>query len=240
MENTTVKRFYQAVTVSQLDDGTNPGWRVLLDGRGIKTAAGAPQIVPTRALAEALAQEWSAQGETIDATSFPLRDLADYAIDVVENDREDVIASLLPYAETDTLCYRADPDEPLHRRQIEVWEPVLSQAEARFGVQFTRVSGIVHKPQLSQTLEALRGEMAGLDPFSLAALRMTASLAASLSIGLLALEPDADITALWNAASLEEEWQADLWGRDWEAEERREGRANAFALAAHFAGLTRA
>lgn len=232
-----MKRFYQAATVVPADEGAGSGWRVLLDGRGIKTAAAAAQVVPTRALAEALAQEWAAQGETIDAASFPLRDLADYAIDVVMLEREDVITSLLPYAETDTLCYRADPDEPLHRRQLEVWEPVLAQAEARFGVQFTRVSGIVHRPQPAQTLATLRGEMAQLDPFALAALRMTASLAASLATGLLALEPDAEITALWNAASLEEEWQADLWGRDWEAEERRAGRAEAFALAARFASL---
>lgn len=228
-----MKRFYQAVTVSQAEGG----WRVLLDGRGIKTAAGAAQVVSTHALAEALAQEWDAQGETIEPATFPLRDLADYAIDVVADGREDVVSSLIPYAETDTLCYRADPDEPLHRRQLEVWEPILARAEQRFGVQFTRVSGIVHKPQPPETVATLRAEMEQRDPFTLAALRMTASLSASLTIGLLALEPGADIAALWNAASLEEEWQAELWGRDWEAEERRAGRLQAFRLAARFAGL---
>lgn len=233
-----MKRFYKSVVVAEAADRADAGWRVLLDGRGIKTAAGAPQIVPTQSLAQALAQEWEVQGETIDAATFPLRDLADYAIDVVASGREEVVSSLLPYAETDTLCYRADPDEPLHRRQIEVWEPLLTQAEARFGVQFTRVSGIVHKPQPAETLARLRIELEQRDAFTLAALRMTASLSASLTIGLMALEPDADVAALWNAASLEEEWQADLWGRDWEAEERRAGRAQAFALAARFARLT--
>jgi chaperone required for assembly of F1-ATPase len=237
VENTPVKRFYQAVTVAPVDRAPGGGWRVLLDGRGIKTAAGAQQIVPTQALAQALAQEWEAQTETIDTTAFPLRDLADYAIDVVANDRADVVSGLLPYAETDTLCYRADPDEPLHRRQLDIWEPVLARAEARFGVQFTRVSGIVHKPQPAETLATFRAELEQRDPFTLAALRMTASLAASLAIGLLALEPDADVPALWDAASLEEEWQAELWGRDWEAEERRAGRLQAFTLAARFAQM---
>jgi chaperone required for assembly of F1-ATPase len=233
VENTPLKRFYQAVTVAQADGG----WRVLLDGRGIKTAGGAAQVVPTEALAEALSQEWDAQGDTIEPTTFPLRDLADYAIDVVTDDREDVVSSLVPYAETDTLCYRADPDEPLHRRQLEVWEPILAHAEQRFGVQFTRVSGIVHKPQPLETLAILRAEMERRDSFTLAALRMTASLSASLAIGLLALEPDADTATLWDAASLEEEWQAELWGRDWEAEDRRAGRLEAFKLAARFAAL---
>jgi chaperone required for assembly of F1-ATPase len=235
MENATVKRFYKSVEVAEAPEAS--GWRVLLDGRGIKTAAAAAQIVPTRALAEAMAQEWSAQGETLDATTFPLRDLADFAIDVVAKSKEDTVTGLLPYAETDTLCYRADPDEPLHRRQLQTWEPVLAQAEARFGVQFTRVSGIVHRPQPPATLERLAAELRSKDAFTLAALRMLASLSASLTVGLLALEPEADIAALWQAASLEEEWQAELWGREWEAEERRAQRFAAFKLAARFAEL---
>jgi chaperone required for assembly of F1-ATPase len=233
MENAAVKRFYKNVTVAPADGG----WRVLLDGRGIKTAAGAPQIVPTEALAQALAQEWAAQGETLDPSAFLLRDLADFAIDAGAVD--DIALTLLPYAETDTLCYRADPDEPLHRRQLDVWEPVLTRAEARFGVHFTRVSGIVHKPQPPATLARLAAELQGHDAFTLAALRMLASLAASLVVALLAIESDADTKALWDAANLEEEWQAELWGREWEAEERRARRFEAFALAARFAALSR-
>lgn len=231
-----MKRFYKTVAVDEADGG----WRVLLDNRGIKTAAGAPQIVPSRALADALAQEWSEQGETLDPTLFALRDLADFAIDAISSGKEDTVAGLLPYAETDTLCYRADPDEPLHRRQLEVWEPVLTRAETRFDIRFTRISGIVHKPQPAPTLERLALELQRCDPFTLAALRVLASLSASLVVGLLAIEPDADIAALWDAANLEEEWQAELWGREWEAEERRARRFAAFALAARFAALARA
>jgi chaperone required for assembly of F1-ATPase len=235
MENAAVKRFYKTVSIAP----TDAGWRVLLDGRGIKTAAGAPQIVPTQALAEALAEEWSAQGETLDPAAFVLRDLADFAIDAIAGARQDAVTGLLPYAETDTLCYRADPDEPLHRRQLEIWEPVLTEAERRFAVQFTRVSGIVHKPQPPATLARLAAELQGHDAFTLAALRMLASLSASLVVALLAIAPDADIAGLWAAASLEEEWQADLWGREWQAEERRAQRFAAFVVASRFANLAR-
>ncbi|MEW9854173.1 ATP12 family chaperone protein [Novosphingobium sp. M1R2S20] len=230
-----MKRFYKSVSVAQ-DDG---GWRVQLDGRGIKTAGGAVQSVPARKLADALAAEWAAQGEQIDPASFPLRDLTDYAIDSIASGREDPVEGLLRYAETDTLCYRADPDEPLHRRQIEVWEPLLTQAEARFDVRFVRASGIVHRPQPEATLETLRTQLQALGPFHLAAMRMLASLSASLTIALLAIEPEADIPSLWHAANLEEEWQAELWGRDEEAEARRQERFDAFALAARFVDLVR-
>jgi len=230
-----MKRFYQDVAV----EAAESGYRVTLNGRPIRTQGGAPQIVPTRALAEALGDEWRAQGEEIDPKSFVLRDLADYAIDRVARDPAGSIARLIPYAETDTLCYRADPDEPLYRRQQALWEPLLQAAEARHGVRLERVSGIVHRPQPPETLARLRELLEALDPFTLAALETLTSLAASLTVGLLALEPDADPDALFAAANCEQDWQAELWGWDAQAEEGRALRRDAFGKAAEFARLVR-
>lgn len=234
-----MKRFWKEVAVERAPDDLGAGWRVVLDGRPIKTQGGNQQIVPTRALAELLASEWSGQGEEIDTSAFAGRDMTDYAIDLVAHDRPATIAKLLRYVETDTLCYRADPDEPLHRRQWAVWEPIISQFEAREGVKLERVSGVLHKPQSPSTLATLRARLERLDPFSLAALETMASLSASLTVALLALEKDADIDALWAAAELEELWQVELWGSDWEAEERRERRKTAFRQAAAFGSAAR-
>lgn len=231
-----MKRFYKAATVDENDGG----FGVLLDGRAVKTVSGRPQRVPTRALAEAMAAEWAGQGEEIDPRAFVLRDMADYAIDVVAPERARAVMELLPYAETDTLCYRAEPDEPLAVRQRAVWEPLLAAAENRLGVRFTRVAGVIHRPQPAEALNRLRAELETLDAFALAALRNTASLAASLTIGLAAIEPGADIDALWDAANLEEDWQAELWGKDAQAMELRARRHAAFTAAAHFARLAAA
>ncbi|GAO55067.1 ATP12 family chaperone protein [Novosphingobium sp. MD-1] len=231
-----MKRFYKDVTVVA-EDG---GFRVVLDGRGIRTVGGRPQIVPARALAEAMAAEWADQGDEIDSTRFHLRDMADFALDVVAPERARTIGELLPYAETDTLCYRAEPDEPLAARQRAVWEPLLSAMETRIGVSFHRVSGVMHRPQPPEAIERIAGELEGLDAFALAALRNTASLAASLTLGLAAIAPGADVEALWNAANLEEDWQAELWGKDAEAQDRRNKRFAAFRAATRFAELARA
>jgi chaperone required for assembly of F1-ATPase len=230
-----MKRFYTEAQAAPVDGG----WQVQLDGRGVKTAGGLPQIVPSQVLAAALAAEWAAQEETIVPAGFVLRDMADYAIDVVAPDPATLRGGLLRYAETDTLCYRADPGEALHRRQLERWEPLLAAAETRDGVRFTRISGIIHQSQPPETLERLGDRLERLDPFTLAALNTLTSLACSLVIGLAALEPGGDAGALWIAAELEEEWQAEQWGRDAEAEERRARRAKAFADAAQFAALVR-
>ncbi|MFM5954194.1 MAG: ATP12 family protein [Novosphingobium sp.] len=228
-----MKRFYKEVSVAPEESG----WRVLLDGRGVKSQGGRPQIVPTRALAEALAAEWAAQGDEINPAGFLLRDLADFAIDVIPADRAAAVAAVLRFAESDTLCYRAEPDEPLHARQLAVWEPLLKAAEARWDVHFERISGIIHRAQPAATLKRLDAVLTAQDDFALAALNTLASLAASLVIALAALEPDADIPALWDAAELEADWQTEQWGADAEAEARREQRFAAFAAAARFAAL---
>ena len=228
-----MKRFWKDATVEPFEGA----YRVALDGRPIRTQGGAPQIVPGAGLAEALAAEWRAQGEEIDPQAFALRDLADFAIDHVRADRAGAIAGLLRYAETDTLCYRADPDEPLYRRQQDLWEPLLKAFEARHGVRLERISGVVHRAQPEATIARLGEVLAAHDDFTLAALTTLASLAASLAVALEALEPAADPAALFAAANCEQDWQAELWGWEATAESLRAARLAAFEKALEFARL---
>lgn len=230
-----MKRFYKNVAVTPEADG----WRITLDGRSIRTARGAAQLLPTKTLALAMAEEWAGQGETIDPARFVLRDLADYAIDVVAAERGDVITTLLRYAETDTLCYRGEPDEPLFERQFAVWEPMLVAAEARWDVHFERISGIIHRPQPPTTIKRLEAVLQAEGAFALAALNTLTSLAASLVVGLAALAPEADAETLWAAAELEGDWQTEQWGSDAEADALRARRLATFASAMRFAALAR-
>jgi chaperone required for assembly of F1-ATPase len=230
-----VKRFYthcRAVAAGLL-------WQVLLDDRKVRTQGGLPQLVPSFALAEAMVAEWEAQGEAIDPGTFPLRDLADYAIDVVQPDPSQVADDLLRFAETDTLCYRAEPDEPLGIRQRDLWEPLVLAIETQLDVRFIRLAGVIHRPQPGETIAALKAEMLRLDAFELAALHTLTSLAASLVIGLAALDPAADAEALFAASNLEEDWQAELWGKDDAAIELRARRLARFCEAARFVRLAR-
>ena len=231
-----MKRFWKDVAVEPAGEA----WRVTLDGKPIRTQGGRPQLLPSRAVADALAGEWRAQGEEVDPHAFPLRDLADFAIDHVAADRAAAIGGLLRYAETDTLCYRADPDEPLYRRQQELWEPLATAFEARHGVRLERVSGIIHRAQPEATMAKLGEALAAHDDLTLAALATLAPLAASLTVALEALEPRADPAALFAAANCEQDWQAELWGWDLEAERVRGLRLAAFGKAVEFARLARA
>jgi chaperone required for assembly of F1-ATPase len=226
-----MKRFWQEVTVAPAEGG----WRVLLDGRAIRTPKGGAQLLPTAALAELVAGEFAAQGEKVDPRAFVFRDMADFAIDMVAPDPTETIDKLLAYAVTDTLCYRAAPGEPLLARQDALWEPLVAACETRHGITLNRASGVIHCPQPAASLAVLRARLAGENAFTLAALLTLASLAASLVVALAALEVGSDPEALFAAANVEEDWQAELWGWDYEAEKVREARLAAFVMAARFA-----
>lgn len=225
-----MKRFWKEVKVA----GGDEGWQVQLDGRAIRTQGGKPQLLPTRALADLVAAEFAAQGEEIDPRSFVHRDMADYALDMIPREREATITKLLGYAETDTLCYRAEPDEPLFGRQEELWEPLVTACEERHGILLERASGIVHRPQPKASIAALRKALEAQDDFTLAALITLTSLAASLVVGLEALEDHANPAMLFAAANAEQDWQAELWGWDFAAEEARRLKLEAFERAAEF------
>ncbi|MEL7736873.1 ATP12 family protein [Citromicrobium bathyomarinum] len=231
-----MKRFWKEATLRAVEGG----WQVWLDERAVKTRGGAPQVVPTRALGELLRAEWAAAGEEFAPEDLPLRDLADRAIDTARAAPEPIITRLLGFADGDTLCYRAEPDEAIAHRQAEVWEPIVGRIEADLGIQLTRTHGILHRPQPEQSLAAIRSRLETENAFALVGLDIAASLAASLCIALAGLDEDADPQALWGAANLEQDWQAERWGFDEEALSRRNEREAEFTKALAFARAARA
>ena len=79
MSGTKPKRFYDtAIAVEAVG-----GHGITLDGKPVRTPAGRPLAVPGAALAGALAEEWDAQGETIDRETMPLTRLVCTALDLV-------------------------------------------------------------------------------------------------------------------------------------------------------------
>ena len=230
-----MKRFWKESSLAEAAEG----WQVHLDGRPVKTRCGTPQVVPTRTLAELLRREWDEAPDEIRAGAFPLRDLADRAIDTIRAEREPVIARLLGFADGDTLCYRAEPDEAVARRQAKVWEPIVAQVEADLAITLNRTHGIIHRPQPEASQSAIRERLENENAFVLAGLDAASSLAASLCVALAGLRDDADAHALWSAANLEEDYQAEQWGVDEEARARRDAREAEFIRALEFARAAR-
>ena len=114
-----MRRFYKTAAAAPAESG----FAVHLDGKPIRTPAKRPLIVPSAALAEAIAAEWAGQGSEVDPLSMPLMRLACTAIDRVAGNRDAVVGDLAGYARTDLLCYRAGHPPDLAERQNAAWQP---------------------------------------------------------------------------------------------------------------------
>ena len=228
-----MKRFYkEAAAVA-----ANQGWSIELDGRPIKTPARQPLAAPPRGLAEAIADEWRAQGDSIDPRSMPLTGLANAAIDRVAPDPAAFARDLARYGEGDLLCYRADHPADLVARQAESWDRLLGWARGRYDVTFEIVTGIIHRPQPPATVARLAEAVAARDAFALAGLSPLVTIGGSLVIALALAEGAIEAEPAFDAAHLDELFQAEQWGEDALALEAREARRRDFNAAARFLSL---
>ncbi len=223
----TARRFYKAVSVTD-DLG------VALDGRAVKTPAKAPLILPTRALAEAVAAEWDMQGEKIDAASMILTKLANTAIDRISAHREAIVRDIAGYANSDLVCYRADQPEDLAHRQAVAWDPVVDWARTALDAPFTVTSGVIHKAQPPEALHAHETAVRALSDFELAAYHTIMTLTGSALLAMMLARGVIIPEAAWIAVHVDEDFQIEQWGQDEEAQARRAARYGEFMACCRF------
>jgi chaperone required for assembly of F1-ATPase len=214
------KRFYKEVGVTAAANG----FAVTLDGRQVKTPAKADLILPTQAAAEAIAEEWRAQGEEIDPRTMPLTRLVNSALDGVARDVDGVIADIVRYAGSDLVCYRAAEPAALVAAQSEMWDSALAFARDELGARFICVEGVTFVEQPLRAIEAVREaivQITGERPLAVAALHVMTTLMGSVLLALAVARRELSLEAAWDAAHVDEEFQMRAWGGDAEALERR-------------------
>ena len=228
-----MKRFWKHAEAVREDRG----WGIALDGRPVRTPARAPLLVPAETLARAMADEWRAQGDTIDPAAMPLTGVANAAIDLATPDPAAFAAPIAAYAASDLLCYRDDRDSALQAEQAAMWNPLLAWAEGRHGIEFALTQGVLPVDQPDATIATLKGAVLALDPFRLAALAPLVTIGGSLVAGLALSEGAYDADTLWQAVSLDELYQERRWGADGEAQAMRARREADWHNAARFLSL---
>jgi chaperone required for assembly of F1-ATPase len=230
-----MRRFYKEVSVDRSSDG----FRILLDGKPVKTPGLKSLLLPTRALADAIAGELRAQGEEIMPGSMPMLRLANTVQDGVAHTREEVIAAILRFGEHDLLCYRATEPPALAARQDAAWTPMLDWAASRYGARLTVGAGFVHLPQSREALVMLRNAIAAHDNFTLAALHVMASITGSLVLALALTEGAIHPAQAFQMSRIDEDYQSELWGQDAEAAIRARSLAREMDVAAAFLAAAR-
>jgi chaperone required for assembly of F1-ATPase len=223
-----VSRFYKAVEVREAA-GRHA---LLLDGRGARTPGRNPLSATSRPLMLKVAEEWERQGETIVPADMPLTRLLNSAIDGVAHTMAETRADILSYAGSDLLCYRAEEPDTLVARQAHAFDPVLRWAAESLGACLNVTNGVMHVAQPPEALAAIGATLdAYEDPVAVAALSVMTTLTGSPLLALAVARGFLSAEAAWQAAHVDEDFQAERWGADAEAVARREGRWREFEAA---------
>lgn len=228
-----MKRFYSQASVAQDDDG----YAIALDGKTVRTPAGQILRVRHAVLAEAIAGEWLAQGETIRPGSMPLTQLASTALDRVIPNRRTIVSQLVNYAGTDLLCYRAETPQDLVARQERLWQPLVDWVAATFAVELRVTRGVIPVAQPEATLAALEAALERYDHMRITALQSAVAAMGSLLLGLALVEGRLGPEEAFAASQLDETYQIELWGEDPEAARAREALRKDIAAASLFLEL---
>ncbi|WP_417451854.1 ATP12 family chaperone protein [Kordiimonas sp.] len=225
-----MKKFYKSVDVEAADDGHI----ITLDGRLVKTPGRATLVLPTRAVADAVAAEWDAQEDIIKPDEMHQTRLANTALDRVALRHEAVTAEVAAFAGTDLLCYRADEPAELASQQCALWDPYLAWAAQRYRAPLATTSGIMPVQQEAAVLDRYSAAVRGYDAFELTALHALTGGLGSLVLALAYMEGYSSLDAVWRASILDATYQETEWGTDWEVEEKREKLRNELLAAAEF------
>ena len=228
------KRFYTDVSIAAEDSL----WRVLLDKRVLRTAAGKHLAIPSEPLAKAIAAEWREQGERIDLYTMHITRMAYGALDRTPEAWAAAAAEAARFAGTDLVCYLADAPAALRDREQAAWGPLREWAGQALGVTLHPAIGIVPIEQPEASLQAVHAHVLSLDAFRKAGLTHAIPLLGSAVLGLAVERGRLTAVEAYELSRLDEAYQAEHWGEDSEATIRTaRGRAEAAALDTWFAAL---
>ena len=220
-----MKRFWSDVGIEPGDLVTGAGWRVLLDGRPVRLPGGTRLLLPTQALAIAVAEEWQVAGGALGGemsyADVPLTRIAGTGQERVVGNPEPAVLELTQYAESDLLCYRAARPAELRAREDLDWQPWLDWLAQRHGAHLHVTTGVGHISQPARSLAALAHVLAGFDPLALAALGIIVPALGSLVLALAVADGALAAGDAFDLATLDERFQAELWGQDAQAVQRR-------------------
>jgi len=227
------RRFWTTASVVPAEGG----FAIQLDGRPVRTPLKAPLVLPTEALARAVAAEWQAVDGKVNPAVMPFTRAANSAIDKVVPQFGAVADMLAEYGGTDLVCYRAEGPEALAARQDAGWNPLLDWAAGALAAPLIPTVGVMHRDQPAASLATLTASVRALTPFQLSAFHDLVAISGSLVLAFAVARGRLTGEEAWALSRIDENWQIEEWGEDEEAAENAALKRAAFLQAERFFAL---
>ena len=216
-EKTAVKKPLPVYSVKKSD----ATFTVYRDDKPLETPRNFPVAVPSQKLAQAIVEECVGQGERLDLRQMPMTQMTLTVLDITSAQREQIIAGIVRYGESELVCQRASDPADLVAEQNKVWQPYLEWCKATFNVDLRTGSGIIPFEQKPEALATLRAAIEPYDDYRLTGLSEAVGVTGSLVLGLALATGYADAATILRAAELDQLWQAKKWGVDPATEARQ-------------------
>ena len=232
-----MKRFYETVTIDTTQDGA---YVLKLDGKPVKTPGQNTLMSFYKPLSDSVRAEWEAQEESINPKTMPLTQLLNTKIDHIDNEtnRERMASEAGRFLDSELICYYAEAPQDLVQKQRSHWRPLQEWFEKRAGCALNTVSGIQFAEQ-DETLKFWgQKTMAAMDPYKFTAFQAALGPVSSFVIALAFVEEEIDLDTAFQAAFIEELYQAEHWGIDEEAEKKRQDALNELREIRNFLDLS--
>ncbi|MEZ5690605.1 MAG: ATP12 family protein [Rickettsiales bacterium] len=210
-------------------------------------------VLSSNSLKEAIEKEWNCHPALVagsenkkdripqrvryDSSKMPLTALAYTAIDKISARKNDVVEALMVYVDSDALTYRATSSDELAELQNQKWGNVLDNLGRRFDVSWQITSGVMPLDQSPLVHKAIRRYLESLDEWHIAAFCVISSLCSSIALAIAVCEKQISAAEAFDLSRLEENFQAEKWGRDEEAEHRAGKMEDEIIAAGHFLSL---
>lgn len=210
------KKFYKSADIEACEGG----WRVVLDGRPVKTPSGAALVLASQGAAQVVAEEWAAQVDFINIPEMHLTRLVNVSLDQTPNARDAMADEVARYAETDLVCHLADHPAELKERQDAAWRPLRDWAGEALNVILIPTDGVLAVRQPPASIQAVRDYALGRDDLGLTMLTFATGLFGSAVLALAVSENRLSAVEALDLSVVDEAYQAEQWGQDDEAQAR--------------------
>ncbi|CAE6520417.1 unnamed protein product [Rhizoctonia solani] len=208
----TLNRFWKKVDIAE----NNGLLTVTLDKRALRTPEGAKLEIPNsrRLLASLIAIEWENQEKLIKPHALPMTSIASRAIDGLQDEgtRFDLVAGLIKYFDTDTICFHESHPPALVQLQEEHWNPLLKWAESTYNIKINIFDSLLGNTQPKETKEVLMNEVNKLGQWEMAAFERVVLTTKSFIIALALVKGRIDVEQAAQAAHVEVVSQTQRWG----------------------------
>lgn len=138
----------------------------------------------------------------------------------VQQHREEIIERMVNFSLTDALLFR-DGSAELLEREKQIWDPILEWAKEEIQAEFKCTDSLDVPEENNASLPMLQVFLEGLSDRELAAFYVAARNTKSALLAAALVKSRISGAEAFQAANLPELWQAEKWGADEEADNRR-------------------